>query len=212
VKTSRLAGVILIGAAVVMAAGAAIGFLAPSLRDAPWTDDPQIAAVTIAGNPDAYALANGLFMAAAILTTLGLVPASLGFKGRSRPWAWMALVSFAFAAVFESVDRTISMQIFTWAAQQDFQLTDPTIQAFIRFQGGLSDLFHILGFLAISLYGIAMLQSPGIREAGWIFVIGGLLGIVLQVIGGVIPAFVFLGTAALGTAIWLLDRDQESDP
>ena len=37
---------------------------------------------------------------------------------------------------------------------------------------------------------------------GWPFVAGAVLGIVLQLVGAMIPAFVFLGTAALGAAIW----------
>jgi hypothetical protein len=207
-RTARFAGGILIVAALIMVTGAAIGFQAPSLRDAPWTDDPQLAAATIAGNPGAYAWANGLILAAAILTALGLVPASILFPSRSRPWAWSGMAAFALAATFEAVDRTISIQVFTWAAQQDFQVTDPTIQAFIRLQGGMSDLFYSLGFLAISLFGIALLKADRWGTVGWIFAAVGVLGILLHLAGAAIPAMVFFGTAGLGAVIWMLDIDR----
>jgi len=94
-------GLLLIGAAAIFVTGAAIGFLAPSLSDAPpfVTDDVER-------------------VAAAMLTALGLVPLSLRFEGRSRPWAVVALVAFAFAAMFAAIDRIISMQVTTWAAQR----------------------------------------------------------------------------------------------
>ncbi len=117
---SRLPGAVLIGAAAIMITGVAIGFLAPSLRDAPpfVTDDIGEAAAAIAGNPAAWQWANGLIAVAAVLTALGLVSISLRFEGRSRPWAMTALVAFAFAAVLEAVDRIITIQVTTWAAQR----------------------------------------------------------------------------------------------
>jgi hypothetical protein len=205
-----LAGGLLMAATAIMFTGAAIGFFAPSLREAPWTDDPQQAAIAIAGNPNAYAWANGLILAAVLLTALALVPVTIQFKRSSRPWAWTALVAFALAAVFETIDRTIGVQVFTWAAQQHLSVTDPVVQAFIRFQDGLGYAFYILGFLALGLYGMAMLlQRTGASGLGWLFVAGGVLGIVLQVAGAAIPAMVFIGTAALGAATWLLDAVPE---
>ena len=38
---------------------------------------------------------------------------------------------------------------------------------------------------------------------GWFFVAGGVIGIILQFIGAAIPGMVFIGTDALGVAIWL---------
>ncbi|MDX1435299.1 MAG: hypothetical protein R3335_00715 [Anaerolineales bacterium] len=205
-KSFRPAGWILIGAAAVMLLGAAIGFLAPSLRDAPWTDDPQLAAVTIAGNPAAYAWANGLILAASIITAIGFVPACAQFRGASRPWAWSAVIAFALAAGFESLDRTISIQVYTWAATQDLQITDPAIRTFILFQEGLSNLFYWLGFLAIGLFGVALLSGPHGSGLGWVFVAGCVLGIGLHLAGGAIPAMIFFGTAAIGGVIVLSDR------
>ncbi len=39
-------------------------------------------------------------------------------------------------------------------------------------------------------------------QLGWAFVVGAALGVVLEVVGVGIPGFVYLGTAALGVAIW----------
>jgi hypothetical protein len=207
----RLGGGIVILATVIMVCGAAIPFFAPSLREAPWTDDPAQAEVTIAGNPTAYAWAQGLFLAAAILTALGFTPLSLGFQGRSRLWSMMALVAFSFGAVFSVIDRTIDISVYTWGALQGLEVTDLWIQSLMHFQTGLSFAFYVLAFLALSLYGIAILQQPGIRALGWVFVIGGVLGIVLRVFGDLIPAFIFFGSGALGAAAWLLGVDSETE-
>ena len=192
-----------------MITGAAIGFLAPSLNDAPpfVTDDVDRAAAAIAGNPAAWRWANGLILAAAILTALGLVPISFRFEGRGRPWAWTGLVAFVFAAMFAAVDRIVSIQVTTWAAQR---YPDPTVQtvweAFGRFGGGLGMAFYILAFLALGLYGIAMTQEQRTAGLGWAFLGASALSIALEVVGGVgIPGFVFLGTAAFGVATWRLN-------
>jgi len=205
---------LLILAVVIMATGAVIPVFAPSLRDAPWTDDPQLAAAAIAGNPSAYAWAHGLFIAAAILTALGLVPVSLAFQGRSRPWAMMALVAFAFAAVFSAINRIINIEVYTWGVGHGLNVTDPWVQALMLFQAGLSHLFNILAYLALSLYGIAMLQQLNPSQLGWIFVVGSLFGLVLHLAGGGIPAFVYIGAGALGVATWLLGitSEVESSP
>jgi hypothetical protein len=211
-KDSRLGSGILILAAIVMVVGAAIPFFAPSLRDAPWTDDPSRAAAAIAGNPGAYAWAHGLFIAAAILTALGLVPVSLGFRGSSRPWAMMALSAFAFAAVLSTINRTINIEVFTWGAVQGVDATNFSIQSIMRFQEGLSYAFYILAFLALGLYGIAILLQSKPSGLGWVFVVAGILGLVLRAFGDLIPAFVFLGTAALGVATWLQSFASEAKP
>ena len=204
-KTNLAAGGMLIVAMVIMFTGAAIGFFAPSLRDAPWADNAHEATTTIAGNPSAYMWANGLIMAAAILTALALVPLSLGFAGRARPWAWTATVAFAFAAMFEAIDRIIRMQVHTWAVQQQHDLADPVVRPFIRFQAGLSDSFFILGFAALGLYGVAMLVQSGVGGIGWLFIVGSIFGIVLHVSDATIPAMVFLGTGALGVTALIFD-------
>ena len=186
-----------------MFTGAAIPFLAASLREAPWSDDWQELAAAIAGNPAAWVWANGLILAAAVLTTLGLVALSIRFDEPSRPWAWMGLVAFAFAAVLGVLDRIISMGLATWAAQQGLEATEVTVQAFIRLDEGLSVAFFILGFLSLSLYGIAMAQTER-AGLGWPFVAAGMVGIVLGAFGTGIPAFVYFGTAAVGVVTWRL--------
>ena len=204
---SRLPGAVLVGAAGIMITGAAIGFLAPSLRDAPpfVTDDVGEAAAAIAGNPAAWQWANGLILVAAILTALGLVPITLRFEGRSRPWAWTAMVTFAFAAVLEAVDRIITIQVTTWAAQRYPDDTVFTVwEAFSLFDGGLGFAFYILGFLALGLYGFAIVQTERVIALGWAFVAAGVIGILLELVGAGIPAYVFLGTAAFGAASWQL--------
>jgi hypothetical protein len=66
-----------------------------------------------------------------------------------------------------------------------------------------SGLFNILAYLALSLYGMAMLQRSTSGGVGWVFLVGGLCGIVLHLVGGTLPAFVYCGTGALGVTAWL---------
>ncbi len=142
-------------------------------------------------------------LSAAILTALGLVPISLRFEGRSRPWAFTALGAYSFAAAFEAIDRMISIQVTTWAAQRYPDETVFTVwEAFSRFDSGLGLLFYILGFIALGLYGVAMIQTERLIGLGWAFVTVGVIGILLRLVGAAIPGYVFLGTAALGVASW----------
>ena len=181
-----------------MFTGAALGFFAPSLREAPWSGD----FAAISGNPAASMWANGLILAAAIITTFGLVALSLRFEGPSRTWAWMGLVAFAFAALLSVIDRIMSVWLTTRAAQQGLEEADVIVQAFSRFDDGLGFLFFILGFLSLSLYGLAMAQTDRHNGLGWLFVAVGIVGIVLGSFGAGIPAMPYFGTAALGIATW----------
>lgn len=201
-NAGRLAGGLLVGALVIMATGAMIGFVAPSLRDAPWEGDLS----AIAGNPTAHFWANGLILAAGVLTTLGLVVLSLRFQEPGRAWAWMGMVAFAFAAVFLALDRILAMEVETWAASQDAETAVVVFEAFERFEEGLSRWFYLLGFGSLSFYGIALTRTETARESGLVFVVVGGLGILLAIAGAAIPGLVFLGTAALGAATWRLGQ------
>ena len=209
----HLPGALLIAAAAIMITGVAIGFLAPSLRDAPpfVEDDIGKAAAAIAGNPGAWAWANGLILTGAILTALALVPISFRFQGPSRPWAWIALVAYAFGAVLGVIDRLISIHVTTWAAPQ---YPDQTVfavwEAFSRFDHGLGLSFYILGFIALGLYGVAMVHVEHLRGLGWTFVVVGVAGILLELLGLGIPAYIFLGTAGLGVASWQISGRDEA--
>ena len=158
----------------------------------------------IAGNPTAYAWANGLILAATLITALALVPLSIRFEARGRPCALTALATFCFAAVFEAIDRIISVNVYTWAAQQGLDVTDIALQAFIRLDDGLGDTFHILAFLSLGLYGIAMSKRAVAGGLGWVFVTASVIGIILQLVGAAIPAMVFFGTAAFGVSAWYI--------
>ena len=202
-KGPRIGGLVLIIASAIMFVGAAIPFIAPSLNQAPWTDDPNQLAVAIAGNPTAWRWANGLILAAAIITALGLVPISVSFRGNSRLWAVTALLAFSMAAVFEAVDRMISINIFSWAAESGLDPMNSAVQGFILLDSALGGWFAILSFVALGLYGMAMVYQWDAKTIGWVFVASGLFGLVLQLIGAAIPGFVFLGTGAFGVVILL---------
>jgi hypothetical protein len=205
----RLGGAVLVLGTLAMIAGAAIPFYAPSLNQAPWTADVQLGASLIAGNPGAYAWASGLFLAAGLITALGLGPVSMAFTARGQPWARMGLVTFVFSAVCSTIDRTISIKVFTWGAVQHLDTTTPLVQTILRFQSGMGQLTHLLAYTAIGLYGAAMLLRVVPFLLGWVFVLGGVAGVAAKVVGHPIPAFSYLGTGALGVAMWLMSQPHE---
>ena len=195
----RFGGWLLVGATVVMAAGATIPFVSPSLRDAPWSDVWDELARGIAGNPVAWRWANALFLAAAVLTAFGLAALSTTFAGRARVLGLMGGLAFGIAAALSAIDRTIAIAVAPWAAAEGLASSDPTVQAFIRMDEGLSLLFFILGFASVILFGIAMVVAgSGDAGAGRVVAAIGGLGIVVAVVGFAIPAFVYLATATIG--------------
>lgn len=149
----RIPGLLLVAAFLIFVTGAAMGFMAPSLRDKPpFVTDFTDAAPAIADNPAAWQWANGLILAAAVITVLRLAPISLRFSGASRPWPVAGLPSFAMAAVFSVVSRLITIGGSTWAAQR---YTDPTVQAIYEAFSKihLGTIFLILAFVSVGLYG-----------------------------------------------------------
>lgn len=207
----RIPGAILVIGWVVLSTGVAIAFRAPSLRDAPpfLTEDIGAAAAAIAGNPLAWQWALGLMLAAAVITTLGLVAISLQFTEPSLPWAVAGLVTFAMAATLSVIGRLTGIGVITWAAPQ---YPDPTLlaiyEAFTRTL--LGPTFVLLAFVAVTLHGTAMIRM-GVAVLGGAFVIVGLLEILLQVVGAAIPAFVYITTAAFGVASWRLNTGGHDD-
>lgn len=189
---------LLIVGLVVFSIGAVIGFVAPSLRDAPWSDDPQLSLRAKAGNPSAHVLANSLILSSAMLTALGLIAFSFGFKSTARAWAVTAAVAFVLSAIFITLDRLISIKVITIIAQEGLATYGSTFTLFNSLQDGLSALFYYLGFLTISLLGIAYSQTSPPSGQSTILIIGGLGGIALTMTGGVIPGMVFLGTGVIG--------------
>ncbi len=212
-EATRLGGGLLVLGTLTMMVGAAIPFLSPSLSQAPWTDDPQVAAAAIAGNPTAYAWANGMFMAAGLITALGLVPISLGFPGRARPWAMMGVLAFAIGATSSAINRTINIKIITWAAVQHIDPGGELAQMLIRFQSGLEQLTHLLAYLSIALFGVALIRRANPGWLGWLFFSAGLIGLIAWAVAAPIPAFIFFGTGALGVTSWIAGPGSEgSDP
>lgn len=207
----RIPGAILVFGWAVFSTGVAIAFRAPSLRDEPpfLTNDVGAAAAAIAGNPLAWQWALGLMLAAAVITTLGLVPISLQFTGPGLPWAVAGLVTFTMAATLSVIGRLTGIGVITWAAPQ---YPDPTAlaiyEAFTRTHFGPT--FVLLAFVAVTLYGTAMIRM-GVAVLGRAFVIVGLLGFLLQVVDAAIPAFVYITTAAFGVASWQLKIGSPAD-
>jgi hypothetical protein len=110
-------------------------------------------------------------------------------------------VAFVLAAVFETINRLVSIGVTTWAAELYPDETVVTVlEAFERV--GFGDVFYVLGFLAIGIYGIAMSVTDGAKGPGSAFVVVSPIGILVHLFGGSIPAFVFLATAALGGTTW----------
>ena len=211
-KPSWMPNALVVLASLVMFSGAITGFVAPSLRDAPpfVTSDMEAVAAAIAGNPTAWRWANTLIFAAAILTTLALVPITLRFSGRSLPWAVTGLVAFGLAAVFETVGRLVTIRVSIWAAPQyPDTIAVGLWEVLDRLR--LGTVFYILAFVAIGLYGMA-LQRSDTKGWGSTFVGIAIVGVLLEAVGLGIPAYAYLATATLAIATWKRDDQMSREP
>ena len=196
---TRIGNWLLIIALGIMISGAVIGFTAPFLRDAPWTDD----ITAIAGNPAAHSLANSLIILAGLITAFAFALVSDGFDKLSKPWAQAGMSAFLLASAFQTMDRIISIKVKTWAVQEGFDLTEPLFKSLILLQDGFSAIFYYLGFTCVAFFGIAFWKMPKTKSLGLLFGLGGLIGIILTVFDGVIPGFVYLGTGSIGIGFLL---------
>jgi hydrogenase/urease accessory protein HupE len=69
-----------------------------------------------------------------------------------------------------------------------------------------------MAFTAVALYGMAWLRRPESSFIGWLFVRGGVVGVILHLVGAAIPAFIFMETGAFGAVILLRERPSVSSP
>lgn len=209
-NTNQVGGIVLIASTIIMFAGAAIANFTLAQSRTSFGAEPEQLLAAIAANPSAWRLADILILAAIILTALGLVPITLEFEGSGRPWAWAGLLVFSISAVFGAIRRIVSIYLEPWVAVEGIDLHDTAVEAFSRFGQGLGEWFTILAFAAIALYGMAFLRRAESRATGWLFVGGGMVGLILHLVGAGIPAFIFLETGALGVAILLRGRLPDS--
>ncbi len=149
-------------------------------------------------------MAIGLILAAAVITALALAPITDRFGGRARVPAVTGLVAFAMGAVLETVNRLITMGVTTWAAEQyPDESAVASWQAFDRLR--LGTVFLLLGFLAVALFGYALVVA-GEPEPRWVFVGVCVAGMLPELAGAAIPAYLRLATGALGIVAWRLPR------
>jgi hypothetical protein len=197
-RSNQVGGAILVLSTAIMFTGAGIANFELARNRTGFGDEAEQVVAAIAANPSGWKLANVLILAAIILVPLGLIPVTFGCGGRSRAWALVGLVTFSISAVFGAIRQTVSIYLEPWIAVQGMDLRDPVVEAFSRFGEGLGEWFTILAFAAIAIYGISMTRRTQPRPAGWLFNVGSVLGLILHLIGAGIPAFIFLGTGALG--------------
>lgn len=208
--TDQVGGIVLIASTIIMLAGAAIANFTLAQSQTSFGAAPEQLMAAIAANPSAWRLADILILAAIILTALGLVPITIGFGEPGRFWAQAGFLAFSISAVLGSIRRIVSIYVDTWVAIEGIDLNDTTVEAFSRFGVGLGEWFTILAFVAIALYGMAFLRRSESNATGWLFIGGGIVGLIIQLVGAGIPAFIFFETGALGVAILLHRNPSDS--
>ncbi|MEJ2598828.1 MAG: hypothetical protein P8Z00_10875 [Anaerolineales bacterium] len=205
-NTDQIGGIVLIASTVIMFAGAAIANLTLAQSQMGFGGEPEQLLAAIAAHPFAWRLADILILAAIILTAVGLVPITPGFGEPGRSWARAGLLVFSISAVLGATRRIVSIYLEPWVAVEGIELNNITVEAFSRFGEGLGEWFTILAFIAVALYGMAFLYRTATNATGWLFILGGVVGLILHLVGAGIPAFIFLETGALGVAILLRAR------
>ena len=199
----QLGGIVLIASTVIMFAGAGVATFTLTQSQTGFGGEPEQLLAAIAANPSAWRLADILILAAIILTAVGLVPITLGFGGPGRSWAQAGFLVFSISAVLGAIRRIVSIYLEPWVAVDGIDLNNTTVKAFSRFGEGLGEWFTILAFTAVALFGMAFLRSTESSATGWLFVGGGVIGLILHLVGAGIPAFIFLETGALGVVMLL---------
>ena len=202
-RTDQFGGILLIASTIIMFAGAAVANFTLAQSQTGFGGESEQLLEAIAAHPSAWRLADILILAAIILTALGFVPVTSGFRGPGRSWARAGLLTYSISAVLGATRRIVSIYLEPWVAVEGIDLNDITVEAFSRFGEGLGEWFTILAFVAVALYGMAFLRRTETDATGWLFIGGGAVGLTLHLVGAGIPAFIFLETGALGVAILL---------
>lgn len=199
--TPRIAGSVLVVAAVVMFAGASIPFVT-KLGGEAWYGTPTEVLVAVSESPVAWKWANGLIAVAAIGTAAGLA----GINSRLVPGegaALAGLIVFTLAAGVELVGRILLVTVTPWVAEQPSTSSIAALyDAVYQLGEGLIRAFILVAFVSLALFGIAALQA-NITWLGIILILFGIAGLVLEVVGAAIPALIYIGTATLGASIVL---------
>lgn len=197
--TLRTAGALLVAGAAIMFIGASVPFIT-SLGGEAWYGNAAEVLTAIARNPMAWRWANVLIAVAAIVTVVGLA-GTLFWSPPSRFFATAGLVAFGVGACLDVVARVLEMRVGPLVAVGN---PDPplasTYESFHQFSEGLIQAFILIALIALALYGIAALQ----HEATWlgaVLIVIGIGGLALEVLGGAIPALVYIGTATLGVSM-----------
>ena len=186
-----------------MFTGAGVAVLSPSLNPAVFAADVQVYLESVAANSVGWMWAQGLIIAGGMVTLLGLVALALRFRGSASQWGWIGVATYALSTVFLALNRFLDMAA---GALASALLADAdSLKSFITLvtvDEILGDWWGALAYLARVAMGMALTRADGHREIGWLFVVVGLGGLMLDLASVTIPAMIFAATAALGVATW----------
>lgn len=206
----KLAGAVLVAGAVIMLVGAGVPLLTGLGVDA-WTADWEQKLDIVATDVTAWRLANALIIIGAVTVAVGMRLAANVLRSLGRPSeASVVAVLFPVGVALEAVNRTANIALTVFAAEAK-QSADPIWRVFEgldQWRELMGGLFLVLGTLALIIAGFGFHRS-GRRVLGIVGIGFGVVGLALALLGGVVPAVLFLGTGAMGAALLLT---MPSDP
>ena len=188
---------LLIGSAVVFAAGAAV----PAV-DNFWGMASDEAAKWIAANPGRWIFSSVAFIVSLLLCVAGLAVFNEYLQEDAQPLAKIGFYTFLTGALFWIIVMGFRLSIEPWAARI-FVETASAPESFAPFdllQSKFYDIFMVAAFLASSVYGLALLRSPQFpNSVGWFSVGYGILMAAAHVVSsGPIPVMVLVVPLVLG--------------
>jgi hypothetical protein len=197
----QLTGWLLVVGSAVFMVGAANPVLAKA-----WSAPQETFLAIVGGHRRAWATTSILFIAAAVVTTPGLVLlAPLVPDVEASGFAVAGAVTFAIASVIWVITCVHRLTVQAWAAQQYLATgaIDRTTEPLDRLAGGLFQAFIVLAFAGLAVIGVA--AATGGLLAVWLgWLVAGfaaaMVGL-LYLTGDMPPFAVFVPTLALGVAM-----------
>lgn len=189
---------LLLGSAVVFAAGAAI----PALGNF-WGMSLEEGLVWIAANPGKWAFSSIAFIASLILCVAGLAIFNQLFQfSEAQPLSKIGFYTFLIGAILWIIVMGFHLSLGPWAAKifvETSSLPD-SFTPLSLLESSLFDILMVSTFLASSIYGIVLLKAQGFPNSlGWFSLVYGLFGAAAYAItGGPIPGMVLVVPLALG--------------
>jgi hypothetical protein len=209
IRYSRPTGVVLILAFIVFAIGASLPLMGEKGNASLYSLPEREYLLAVANNAMVWRWANVILGAAAVLLLAGLSLLTTMLEGaKEQTFSRLGLVGFVVAAVMWLIFSAFRATV-TVSAAQEMSATG-TVPGYYgplaQWGGALFLVYASVGFLALAIYGVSLIQVRLVPAwAGWATIIFSLAMLVLLLIkGDNLPAFHYLPPLLIGILLLFL--------